>query len=375
MAGVEETTATARAGADRERSDDARSSEAAEQAEHAVRIRAGRLALVFGIAVFGGKLLAYLLTGSNAILADAMESTVNVVAAGMLVFSLMLAAKPPDRDHPYGHGRVEFLSAALEGTAIAVAALLILASSIRDLLVGPSVQNLDLGVALTAGFSLVNFLLGLHLVRVGERTRSMALVADGRHVLTDVWTSGGVVVGLLVVRFTGWIWADPVFAIVLALNVLREGFMLLRSAVGGLMDRADDEQLDEIASRLERIRGEAVIDAHGLRSWSSGARQHVDLHVTVPRYFDVDRIHGIHDEIEFTLFDGENQVGDVVVHFDPCDPGLCVHCRMSSCPIRAGEFAEALPLSRERLTREDAVSHWRSGVQASTDVAPVISSA
>lgn len=375
MAGLDEAAATSRTGMDRERGDDARGSEAAEHAEHAVRIRAGRLALVFGTAVFGGKLLAYLLTGSNAILADAMESTVNVVAAGMLVFSLVLAAKPPDRDHPYGHGRVEFLSAALEGTAITVAALLILASSIRDLLVGPAVQNLDLGVALTVGFSFVNFMLGLHLVRVGEKTSSMALVADGRHVLTDVWTSGGVVAGLLVVRFTGWIWADPLIAIVLAANVLREGILLMRSAVGGLMDRADDEQLDEIASRLEEIRAEALIDAHGLRSWSSGARRHVDLHVTVPRYFDVDRIHDIHDEIEARLFDGEKQAGDVVVHFDPCDPGLCVHCRMSNCPIRAAAFVEALPFSRERLTREDGVSHWRGGVQPSTEVAPVISSA
>lgn len=348
---------------------------AAPNAEHADRIRAGRLALVLGIAVFGGKLLAYLLTGSNAILADAMESTVNVVAAGMLVFSLALSARPPDADHPYGHGRVEFLSAALEGTAIAVAALLILASSIRDLLVGPSIQNLDLGVALTVGFSLVNLLLGLHLVRVGERTRSMALVADGRHVLTDVWTSGGVVAGLLVVRLTGWVWADPLIAIVLAVNVLREGVVLLRSAVGGLMDRADDEQLDEIASRLEQIRGEALIDAHGLRSWSSGARQHVDLHLTVPRYFDVDRIHGIHDEIEAALFDGEKQSGDVVVHFDPCEPGLCSHCRMSSCPIRAAAFVEGLAFTRERLTREDGLSHWRRGAQPSTEVAPVISSA
>lgn len=362
MNGVEERTTTA-------------SEAESARAEHLVRIRAGRLALGFGIAVFGGKLLAYLLTGSNAIFADAMESTVNVVAAGMLVFSLVLAAKPPDRDHPYGHGRVEFLSAALEGTAIAVAALLILASSLRDLLVGPSVQNLDLGVALTVGFSLVNLLLGRHLVRVGEKTSSMALVADGRHVLTDVWTSGGVVVGLLVVRFTGWVWADPVIAIVLAVNVLREGALLLWHAVGGLMDRADDDQLDEIATALESIRGEALIDAHGLRSWSSGARRHVDLHVTVPRYFDVDRIHDMHDEIDATLFDGEKQVGDVVVHFDPCDPGLCGHCRMSNCPIRAAAFVEALPFSRERLTREDVVSHWRPVVQPSMEEAPVISSA
>jgi len=328
--------------------------------EHAERLRAGRLALIVGITVFAGKLLAYALTGSNAIFADAMESTVNVVAAGMLLFALNLASKPPDRDHPYGHGRVEFLSAALEGTAITVAALLIMAASVRDLLAGPTVQNLDLGVALTIAFTLANLLLGRHLVRVGERTHSMALVADGRHIMTDVWTSGGVVAGLGVVWLTGWVWADPLVAIVLAVNVIREGWVLLRNAVGGLMDQVDNETLDEVVRVLESERGESLIDAHGLRSWRSGARRHVDVHIAVPRFFDVERIHRIHDRIEAALFLGESQPGDVVVHFDPCDASLCRSCRMSECPIRGSGFEEAFVFDRERLTREDMVSHGAS---------------
>jgi cation diffusion facilitator family transporter len=327
---------------------------AGEQAE---RIRAGRLAVVVGVAVFGGKLLAFALTGSNAIFADAMESTVNVVAAGMLLFALHLSAKPPDHDHPYGHGRVEFLSAALEGTAITVAAFLIMASALRDLLAGPQIQNLDLGAGLTVAFTVVNLLLGRHLVRVGERTRSMALVADGRHVMTDVWTSGGVVAGLGVVWLTGWVWADPLIAIVLAVNVVREGWVLLRNAVSGLMDQVDVETLDHVVRVLEAERGEALIDAHGLRSWRSGARRHVDVHIAVPRYFDVERIHQIHDTIEMELFLGESQPGDVVVHFDPCEATLCRHCRMSDCPIRESAFEEAFVFDRQRLTREDFASH------------------
>lgn len=325
--------------------------------EHGERLRAGRLALAVGIAVFAGKLLAYALTGSNAIFADAMESTVNVVAAGMLLFALNLASKPPDRDHPYGHGRIEFLSAALEGTAITVAALLIMASSVRDLLAGPKVQNLDLGVGLTIAFTAVNLLLGRHLVRVGERTRSMALVADGRHIMTDVWTSGGVVAGLGVVWLTGWVWADPLVAIVLAVNVIREGWVLLRNAVSGLMDQVDTETLDEVVRVLDAERGDSLIDAHGLRSWRSGARRHVDVHIAVPRYFDVERIHRIHDTIEAALFVGESQPGDVVVHFDPCDASLCRHCRMPDCAIREAAFEQGFVFDRERLTREDMASH------------------
>ena len=157
-------------------------------------------------------------------------------------------------------------------TADRARALLDLAASIRDLLVGPEIQSLDLGLALTTAFTLVNLLLGRHLVRVGERTRSMALVADGRHILTDVWSSAGVIGGLFVVRLTGWLWADPAVAIVLALNVVREGYLLLRSAVNGLMDQVDDESLDHVVEVLGRLRGEELIDAHSLRSWRSGAR-------------------------------------------------------------------------------------------------------
>ena len=236
-------------------------------------------------------------------------------------------------------------------------AVLIMASSVRDLLAGPKIQNLDLGAALTLAFTLVNLLLARHLVRVGDRTRSIALVADGRHILTDVWTSGGVIAGLLIVRFTGWVFADPLVAIVLAVNVIREGYLLLRGAVGGLMDQADDETLDQLAALLERVRGDSLIDAHSLRSWRSGARRHVDLHVTVPRYFDVSRIHAIHDSIESGLFVGDPQPGGVVVHFDPCDASLCRSCRMPDCKIREAAFERALPFNRERLTRGDDASH------------------
>lgn len=235
--------------------------------------------------------------------------------------------------------------------------MLIFVASMHDLLAGPAVRSLDVGIALTVAFTLVNLLLGRHLVAVGARTRSLALQADGRHVLTDVWTSGGVVAGLGIVWATGWVWADPLIAMSLAVNVLREGWQLLRAATAGLMDQADPETLDHLVALLARVRGDELIDAHSLRSWRSGSRRHVDLHVTVPRYFDVERIHRIHDTIEEGLFGDDPDPGSVVVHFDPCDPTHCRHCSMPSCPIRGDAFEALLPFERERLTREDAVSH------------------
>ncbi|MBJ22257.1 MAG: cation transporter [Deltaproteobacteria bacterium] len=323
--------------------------------EHSKK-RAGQLALVVGVLLFAGKFSAYALTGSTALFADAMESTVNIIAAGMMVIALALAARPPDEHHPYGHGKVEFFSAGIEGAAIAAAALMILAEGIRDLVQGPALQRLGLGMGILAGCTVANAALGAFLTREGRRTRSMALAADGRHVLTDVWTSAGVIGGLLVVHLTGWVWADPLIAIAVAINVVREGVALLREAYAGLMDHADPETLEFAAEVLRTERRDSWIDVHGLRSWSSGARRHFDLHLTVPRFFDVEHLHRIHDRVETKLFQGDLQGGDVVVHFDPCEVDHCARCSMADCSIREAPFREALPMVREHITRSDELA-------------------
>jgi cation diffusion facilitator family transporter len=321
------------------------------------KLRAGRLALVVGLLLFAGKFSAYALTGSTALFADAMESTVNIIAAGMMVIALALASKPPDEHHPYGHGKVEFVSAGIEGAAIAAAALMIMAESIRDLVHGPELQRLGLGMGILAGCTAINAALGLFLARRGQRTRSIALEAHGRHVLTDVWTSVGVIGGLFVVHWTGWVWADPLVAIAVALNVVHEGASLIRQSYAGLMDHADPETLDFAAEVLSAERRESWIDIHGLRSWSSGARRHFDLHLTVPRYFDVEHLHHIHDQVEIKLLQDDLQGGDVVVHFDPCDSNLCERCPIADCSIREAPFREALPMTREHITRSDDLAH------------------
>ncbi|MBW2423970.1 MAG: cation transporter [Deltaproteobacteria bacterium] len=317
------------------------------------RLRAGRLALLVGILIFTGKFAVYTLTGSTALFADAMESTVNVVAAAMMVLALRLAAKPPDENHPYGHGKVEFVSAGIEGAAIGAAALVILAESVRDLVEGPSIERLGLGMGLASVLTVINGVLGVYLIRTGRSTRSIALEADGRHVLTDVWTSVGVIAGLVVVHWTGWLWVDPMMAIAVALNVVREGAGLLRRAFEGLMDHADPEALDHAVEKLSALREPTWIDVHGLRSWRSGARPHFDLHVVVPRYMDVESLHRVHDRIEDALLAGESFGGDVVVHFDPCLDDLCERCAVAECPIRSANFRVAPPETRDHYTRTD----------------------
>ena len=316
------------------------------------RMQAGKLALALGILVFVAKLVAYFLTGSTAVLADAMESTINIVSAGMLLFALSLAARPPDSSHPYGHGKVEFISAGIEGAAVAFAAFVIIAEGIRELVAGPKLHDLDVGLALLAASAAVNGGLGVHLSRVGKETDSAALVADGRHVLADEWTSVGVIAGLAIVAATGWVWADPLIAIAVGVHVALEALHLLQDAIGGLMDEADEGLIHRSTIRLEEARADAWIDLHEFRSWRSGAVRHFDLHLMVPRYFDVVQVHAIHDAIERVLLAGQEQ-GDVVVHFDPCEPRACERCAMTDCPVREAAFIERTPFSVAYATRTD----------------------
>lgn len=315
------------------------------------RLRAARISLVAGIAIFAAKVAAWQITGSAAVYSDALESIVNVVAGSLLVLSLTVALRPADADHPYGHGKAEFLSAGVEGALILAAALLIAMEAIRDLIVGPRLSRLDVGLAILVAAGTANAALGLFLVRTGRQTGSMALVADGKHVLTDVWTSAGVVVGITVVRFSGWLWLDPVVALGVAAHIVREGLRLVRHAVGGLMDEAEPGRLSRIAAALEAARGPDWIDVHGLRAWRSGRLRHADMHVVVPRYRDADALHEIHDAIAKAVGEADEGPAEVVVHFDPCRPHHCAGCVVEGCPIREAPLHERLPITAERATR------------------------
>src|SRR5437867_10532925 len=197
-----------------------------------VRVRAGLISLAVSVVLLGAKYQAYLLTRSTAILSDALESIVNVVAAGFALGGLLFAGRPADRNHPYGHGKIEFFSAAFEGGLIAFASILIVYEAVRNLVAGPEVRQIGAGLLIVFGCALVYLPLGLYLVRTGRRYVSLTLIADGQHVLADVWTSAGIIVGLGLVRLTGQAWLDPVVALLVALWLMATGFRLVRHAAG-----------------------------------------------------------------------------------------------------------------------------------------------
>jgi len=321
--------------------------------DHGARLRAGRLALSAGLLVFAVKLAAWWLTSSTAVLSDALESVVNVVAGALLLYSLHISRQPADHNHPYGHGKVEFFSAGVEGALIAVAALLIAGEAVRQLIAGAAPRRLDLGLALVSAATAANAAVGLHLVRVGRRLHSVALVADGRHLFTDVATSLAVIVGLALVWITGFAILDPLVALAVALHILGTGWRLVRQAIGGLMDEAEPALLDAIVAALEAKRKPWWIDAHSLRAWRSGPIGHFDLHLVVPRYFDADRLHEIDEDVESVLLAAAGHPGDAIVHFDPCRPRHCRGCAIEPCPVRAAPFASRSPLTLEHATRGD----------------------
>lgn len=288
--------------------------------DEARRRLAAILSLVVGFGMLGGKWAAYLLTGSHAILSDALESVVHVAATAFALVSLIVSARPPDPKYPYGYGKIGYFSAGFEGGLIAIAALLIFYEAAQGFLLGEELTRLDLGLILIVAASVVNLALGLWLIAQGKRTGSLILVADGQHVLSDSYTSFGVVVGIALVWLTGWRWLDPTVALIVGANILRTGVGLVREAYSGLMDRSDPELLDRIVATLEAARRPGWLDLHHLRAWQSGDRVFVDFHLVVPAEWTVSQVHDAQDYARDRLRDALGPAAEPIIHFDPQRP-------------------------------------------------------
>lgn len=293
------------------------------------------LAISAGTSLMVVKFVAYLLTDSAAILSDALESIINVVASGFALYTIYLSDQPPDTSHPYGHGKIEYFSVGFEGALIILAAVAILYKAIPTFVRTQVLTQLNLGIILMLGTSAINLALGLFLIRTGRKTRSIPLVADGKHLLTDVYTSVGVVGGLVLVKLTGWHGWDPLAACAVAINIVITGYRLVKESFGRLMDEADPELLGRIVEILNANRRPDWIDIHQLRSRHYGDKVHVDFHLVVPRSFGLLEAHLEADEIEKMILDSLSEVAEVIVHVDPCEEPLCERCRQDHCQDRS----------------------------------------
>jgi cation diffusion facilitator family transporter len=318
-----------------------------------IRLRAGLISLTVSLLMLAAKYQAYRMTRSTAVLSDALESIVNVVAAVFALGGLVFAGRPADRNHPYGHGKIEFFSAAFEGGLIAFASVVIVYEVVLILLAGADLRQISTGVLIVFATGLVNLVLGWYLVRTGRRYNSLTLVADGKHVIADFWTSAGVVVGLLLVHFTGLAWLDPLVALLVALSLMWTGYRLVRHAAGGLLDEEDPVLLSRVLNALQAYVGHGVIRVHHLRAIRSGRFHHVEAHLVVPEFWSVDKAHGVSEDVAACVIRDLGVEGEMVFHTDPCHRIYCATCDLEDCPIRREPFLGATPLTLEEAVQPD----------------------
>jgi cation diffusion facilitator family transporter len=280
-----------------------------------------------GLLMFAGKWYAYLITGSAAILSDAAESVVHVVAVSFAFYSMWLSQQPPDESHPYGHDRIGFFSAGFEGAMISLAALFIIGESIRKWVTGLHIDRVGTGALYVTAAALINLALGLYLLLQGRRHRSLILVANGKHVLTDVWTSGGVIVGLVLVMVTGWLPFDPICAIFVASNILWTGGKLIRQSVGGLMDEADPRLDRLIRGTLDRETSARGLAYHELRYRNSGTSVWLEVHLLFPAGVPIEGAHAQATAIEEAVADALPVASRIVTHIEPAEAHDTLHRR------------------------------------------------
>ncbi|KXO87897.1 transporter [Tsukamurella pulmonis] len=259
------------------------------------------VAIGAGVLTIGLKVAAWLLTGSVGLLSDAAESSVNLVAAIGAYVALKVAARPADSDHNFGHTKAEYFSAVLEGVMIVVAAGVIIVSAVNRLFAPQELEQVGVGLAISVLATVINGAVGVYLVRVGRTNRSLALQADGKHLLTDVWTTVGVILGVLLVALTGWLPLDPIIAIAVALNILVVGTRLVWQSGAGLLDAAlPEEERARIDEVLDRHRADGV-EFHDVRTRESGHERFVQMHMLVPGVWTVDRAHDLAEQVEQEL--------------------------------------------------------------------------
>lgn len=306
-------------------------------------VRAARLSLGVAVVLLGVKTAAWWLTGSAAILSDALESIINVVAAAFAVLSVSVAATPPDKRHPYGHGNIEYYAAWLEGMLILLASVGIFYESWNKILHPEPVPHLGAGIVLLLAAGGVNAWLGLLLLREGRRSDSLTLTADGKHVLTDVYTSAGVLVGLGLVWATDWLWLDGAVACLVGVNIAWAGVDLVRRSVSGFMIESDPVLLESICALLRQNRHPAWIDIHRLRAIKAGRRVHVDMHLILPREMPLFEAHVQVEAMEALLRAQLGPDADIMIHADPCNDKRCVVCDADPCAQRS-VAASATPI-------------------------------
>lgn len=325
-----------------------------------VRLRVAKSSLVIGVLLLVFKFWAYEITNSQAILSDALESIVNVLAALIALITVNIASKPADKDHPYGHGKAEYFSVAFEGGFITFAAALIFYESIRSLISGNEIKNIETGIYVTTFAGAANGLFGWYLKRAGKKLNSMTLSGSGDHLLSDALTSAGLILGLLVVTITKANWVDSAIAIILGFFLAKTGLGMVVKSMSGLMDAEDLDVIKKIGKVFAKKVFPGIIRIHYTRVIRAGRYHHIDAHVVVPEFWDVTKAHKETDRFEKLVFEEYPNEGELHFHLDPCRRAYCEVCDLEGCPIRQKPFIKRLLFTIDELTDPQEPVEFRS---------------
>jgi cation diffusion facilitator family transporter len=309
-----------------------------------------QLVTVVAVLLFIIKLVAWWMTGSVAILTDALESTVNVVAGFISLFSLFVAAKPRDEDHPYGHGKAEFVSAAVEGSLITVAGLIIIYEAINNFIHPHPLKQLDYGILLVSITAIINYITGTYCIKVGKRNNSLALIASGKHLRSDTWSTIGIIAGLILIYLLHWPWLDSAVAILFAFIIIYTGYSIVRKSLAGIMDETDMELMKKLVSFLQENRRDNWIDLHNVRIIKYGSILHLDCHLTVPWYLNVHEAHEEIDILSQKIKSAFSESVELFVHSDGCLDFSCSICSKADCTFRKVNFVKRVDWTIENIT-------------------------
>ena len=321
-----------------------------EVSKQNIRVQLWVAILSIGLLVI--KLGAYFLTGSVAILTDALESIVNVVAGFFGLFSLYITAKPRDADHPYGHGKIEFVSSAVEGSMIFIAGILIIYEAIVNLIHPTALHQLDLGMLLIGITAALNFLAGSICVRIATKNNSLALLSSGKHLISDTYSTAGILIGLVLIHFTDIMWLDSAVAILFSFIILYTGYKIIRTSLAGIMDETDKELLVKLVKLLNENRRENWVDLHNLRIIKYGSTLHLDCHLTVPWYLNVKEAHLEIDALASLVRKNFGESLELFVHSDGCLDFSCKICNKKDCSVRKHPFEKRIEWTVENISRD-----------------------
>jgi len=301
------------------------------------------------IVLFLLKFVAYYLTHSLSVLSDALESIVNVLAGGIGLYSLYVASKPKDKDHPYGHGKAEFVSAAFEGSLIITAGLIILIETVSSYFSPHELHGLDNGVWILLSTAMLNLIAGIFAKKLGNKNNSLALISSGQHLIIDSFTTFGVIVGISIVLVTNYNGIDSFIALLMGIWIIYNGYKIIRESLAGIMDEADMELLSEVVKEINANRDVHWIDLHNLRVIKYGPLMHIDCHLTMPWYLNVKEAHANMDQFTNLI---KSKFGDSVeffIHIDGCMPFSCALCSIDTCEKREHAFQEKIDWTMENV--------------------------